>query len=201
MAVEKLAGKTKIVATKVLSSPQGAAPCYRIAEVYFPSMQALDACAGSKGSKPSHSTSQRKVHRVPAGGENHFGFITAWAVALGFVALEQAANFGDALRPENLRYHSSMDRRTFLRITKALVDARRFEILERIAAVKDEISCRDLRVKLPISRATLSHHLKELATAATAGLIDIRRQSRYMYLRLRRRTWSEYLVRLHKVGS
>jgi ArsR family transcriptional regulator len=91
-----------------------------------------------------------------------------------------------------------VDRRTVLRITKALVDARRFEILERIAAVKDEISCRDLRVKLPISRATLSHHLKELATA---GLIDIRRQSRYMYLRIRRRTWSEYLVRLHKVGS
>ena len=91
-----------------------------------------------------------------------------------------------------------MDRRTVLRITKALVDARRFEILELIAAVKNEISCSDLRAKMPISRATLSHHLKELATA---GLIDIRRQSRYMYLRLRRRSWSEYLKRLREVGS
>jgi ArsR family transcriptional regulator, arsenate/arsenite/antimonite-responsive transcriptional repressor len=90
-----------------------------------------------------------------------------------------------------------VDRRTFLRITRALVDGRRFEILERIAAVKNEISCSDLRMKMPISRATLSHHLKELATA---GLIDIRRQSRYMYLRLRRRRWSEYLKRLRKVG-
>lgn len=51
MAVAKLAGKTKIVATKVLSSPQGAAPFYRIAEVYFPSMQALEACAASEGGK------------------------------------------------------------------------------------------------------------------------------------------------------
>lgn len=51
MAVAKLGGKTKIVATKVLSSPQGAAPFYRIAEVYFPSMQALEACAASEGGK------------------------------------------------------------------------------------------------------------------------------------------------------
>ena len=51
MAVDKLAGKTKIVATKVLSSPQGAAPFYRIAEVYFPSVQALEACAASEGGK------------------------------------------------------------------------------------------------------------------------------------------------------
>lgn len=36
MAVTKLAGATKIVASKVLGSPAGAAPYYRIAEVYFP---------------------------------------------------------------------------------------------------------------------------------------------------------------------
>jgi uncharacterized protein (TIGR02118 family) len=51
MAVEKLAGKTKLVATKVVASPQGTAPFYRIAEVYFPSMQALQACAASEGGK------------------------------------------------------------------------------------------------------------------------------------------------------
>lgn len=90
-----------------------------------------------------------------------------------------------------------MDRRAFLRITRALVDGRRFEILERIAAVKNEISCSDLRAKIPISRATLSHHLKELANA---GLIETRRRSRYMYLRMRKRTWSEYLKRLREIG-
>jgi uncharacterized protein (TIGR02118 family) len=35
MAVEKLKGKTKFVATKVTGSPQGTAPFYRIAEVHF----------------------------------------------------------------------------------------------------------------------------------------------------------------------
>src|ERR1700680_3788768 len=51
LAVVKLAGKTKMVATKVLASPQGSAPFYRIAEVYFPSMQALEECAASDGGK------------------------------------------------------------------------------------------------------------------------------------------------------
>ena len=76
------------------------------------------------------------------------------------------------------------------------MDGRRFEILERIASVKDEISCRDLRKEIPISRATLSHHLRELADAR---LIDIRRQSKYMYLRMRKKTWGEYLQRLRKI--
>lgn len=51
LAVAKLGGKTKIVATKILGSPQGTPPFYRVAEVYFPSMQALEACAASDGGK------------------------------------------------------------------------------------------------------------------------------------------------------
>src|SRR5260221_12864043 len=51
LAVAKLGGKTKMVTTKILGSPQGTAPFYRIAEVYFPSMQALEACAASEGGK------------------------------------------------------------------------------------------------------------------------------------------------------
>jgi len=51
LAVTKLGGKSKMVATKVTGSPQGAPPFYRIAEVYFPSMQALQACAASDGGK------------------------------------------------------------------------------------------------------------------------------------------------------
>jgi hypothetical protein len=39
LAVAKLEGKTKIVATKVLGSPQGMPGFYRIAEVHFPSMR------------------------------------------------------------------------------------------------------------------------------------------------------------------
>jgi uncharacterized protein (TIGR02118 family) len=51
MAVEKLIGKTRIVATKITASPQGTPPIYRIAEVYFPSKAALEACAATPGAQ------------------------------------------------------------------------------------------------------------------------------------------------------
>ena len=51
MAVEKLVGKTKLVATKVAGSPQGTPPFHGIVEVHFPSMEALLACAASDGAK------------------------------------------------------------------------------------------------------------------------------------------------------
>ena len=51
MAVEKLAGKTRIVATKIIGSPQGIAPFHVMAEVHFPSLEALQACAASEGGK------------------------------------------------------------------------------------------------------------------------------------------------------
>jgi uncharacterized protein (TIGR02118 family) len=49
MAVAKLSGKTKIVATKVLDSAQNPSRFHRIAEIHFPSMQILKACAASEG--------------------------------------------------------------------------------------------------------------------------------------------------------
>jgi len=51
MAIEKLEGKTKIVATRILQSPQGSPPLYRIAEIHFPSMEALQRCAASTGAQ------------------------------------------------------------------------------------------------------------------------------------------------------
>ena len=51
LAVAKLAGKTKIVSTTILQSPQGTPPFYCIAEVHFPSMEALQQCAESVGGK------------------------------------------------------------------------------------------------------------------------------------------------------
>jgi len=49
LAVARRSGKTKMVATKVLDSPQGTPPFYRVVEVYFPSMHALEQCAASAG--------------------------------------------------------------------------------------------------------------------------------------------------------
>ena len=49
LAIAKLEGKTKIVASKVLQSPQGKLKFYRIVDVHFPSMEALQRCAESRG--------------------------------------------------------------------------------------------------------------------------------------------------------
>jgi uncharacterized protein (TIGR02118 family) len=51
MAIANLHGKTKMVATKILQSPQGEPQFYRIAEVHFPSTEALQQCAASAGGK------------------------------------------------------------------------------------------------------------------------------------------------------
>jgi ArsR family transcriptional regulator len=67
-------------------------------------------------------------------------------------------------------------------IFKALADPRRFELLEQIAKAGCPLSCSAARTALPISAATLSHHIKELETA---GLIEIRREGKFHYLSLR----------------
>lgn len=83
----------------------------------------------------------------------------------------------------------------FHRITKALADPRRFEILERIAKC-EEMPYADLRCNLPITAATLSHHVKELQDA---GLIDVRREGKFAHMQVNRQVWKEYVARLGRV--
>ena len=50
MAVAKLLGKTKMVATKIKAMADGGkAPFHRMAEIHFASMDALQACVASAG--------------------------------------------------------------------------------------------------------------------------------------------------------
>ena len=50
MAVAKLDGKTKMVASKIMGGADGSkAPFYRIAEIHFPSLKALQDCLASPG--------------------------------------------------------------------------------------------------------------------------------------------------------
>jgi ArsR family transcriptional regulator len=67
-------------------------------------------------------------------------------------------------------------------ILKALADPRRFELLEKIAQANCPLGCAQARAALPISAATLSHHIKELETA---GLIEVRREGKFHFLSLR----------------
>jgi ArsR family transcriptional regulator len=69
----------------------------------------------------------------------------------------------------------------FLRISKALADARRLAILERIAA-RGDAACQHLCEEFPVSQPTMSHHLRLLASV---GLIEMRREGQYAYYRLR----------------
>ena len=48
---EKLKGITRFVATKVISSPQGKVAAYRIAEIYFSTMEDLTGILESEGGK------------------------------------------------------------------------------------------------------------------------------------------------------
>ena len=81
-------------------------------------------------------------------------------------------------------------------ILKALADPRRMEILERLSACEGCIACTGLRESLPISAATLSHHIKELETA---GLIHIEREGKFARLTLMRDVWQAFLADLQRL--
>lgn len=52
LAMEKIKGMTKFAATKAVGTPDGSTPpFYRIAELYFPSMQALQESVASAGAQ------------------------------------------------------------------------------------------------------------------------------------------------------
>ena len=80
----------------------------------------------------------------------------------------------------------------FLRIAKALADARRLAILERIAGC-DDAACATLCEEFPVSQPTMSHHLRLLSEV---GLIEMRRDGQYAHYRLRTEVVNAYVSTL-----
>lgn len=85
-----------------------------------------------------------------------------------------------------------MDATQFHKIAKALADPRRFEIFETIAA-GEEMCCGSISDCFPVSQATVSHHLKELADA---GLIEARSEGQFKYFSARRDVLALYVGEL-----
>jgi ArsR family transcriptional regulator len=85
----------------------------------------------------------------------------------------------------------------FDRIAKALADPRRVAVLEAISR-EEYCACQDLRGQFPISKATMSHHIKELLRA---GLIDARRDGQYLHCKVRPQAMEAYTAELlRRVG-
>ena len=82
----------------------------------------------------------------------------------------------------------------FLRIAKALADARRLAILERIAA-RGDAACQHLCEAFPVSQPTMSHHLRRLADV---GVIEMRRDGQYAHYRVRVDVMRAYVTTLER---
>ena len=65
---------------------------------------------------------------------------------------------------------------------RVLGDPTRIEIL-RLLSEDDEVACTTLEQVLPISKSTISYHIKALRTV---GLLTVRKDGRYYHYTLRR---------------
>ena len=86
----------------------------------------------------------------------------------------------------------ALSAKQFALIAKALADPRRMALLESISSQR-EYSCRQLCVEFPVTKGTISHHLKELVRA---GLITSRRQGQYRLIEVRREVLAAYSAEL-----
>ena len=91
-----------------------------------------------------------------------------------------------------LAERSILTEKQFDLIAKALADPRRMQVLEVIAG-EEECPCQRLREEFPISKATISHHIKELVRA---GLIEAHKDGQFLHCEVRREVLEAYTAEL-----
>jgi len=77
-------------------------------------------------------------------------------------------------------------------VAKALADPRRMSLLQAIAS-EEECACQKLREEFPVSKATISFHIKELVRA---GLVEARREGQFLHCEVRRDMLEAYAAEL-----
>ena len=82
------------------------------------------------------------------------------------------------------------------RISKALAEPRRLQLLRQIGASACPTACTALRRAHSVNAPTLSHHLKELETA---GLVEIERHGKEVHMTLNRDVLDAYLDHLRRI--
>jgi len=82
------------------------------------------------------------------------------------------------------------------RIARALADPRRYDLLRRIGKAGECVACEDLRGCSEVTAAPVSHHMKELETA---GLVESRREGKFVNYKLRRDVLEAYLAKLAQI--
>jgi DNA-binding transcriptional ArsR family regulator len=87
---------------------------------------------------------------------------------------------------------NTVNQQALIKVTKALADPTRFNILRAIAT-SGERCCGELAEQFPITQATCSQHLKILSEA---GLVSMRREGQFNYYRLVQARLDEYQAAL-----
>lgn len=78
-----------------------------------------------------------------------------------------------------------------------MADPHRYQILEKLGKSEaNNCACGDIRDCIPVTPATLSHHMKELENA---GLIESKKEGKFVNYTLCRDVLAAYIERLSKI--
>jgi len=76
----------------------------------------------------------------------------------------------------------------YVEVFRALAEPIRIEMLSNFES--DECACTTLEDRLPISKSTISYHIKILSQA---GLLDVRKEGRFYHYTLRREVFDFFV--------